>query len=151
VLRARRVASAITLPLLFLSACARHHSVSDCDNPPFPQIMGTNAVLPSTLPPSDSGALVIGTVDDSATRNAVKDAIVLFYSSGLVRDTTAAYTDSTGAFAVRLRGRGPHAYSVGSVGFSRARGSIDISHAAETLRVTIHHGPWLCDVRVTSR
>jgi hypothetical protein len=149
VLRGRRVAPAIVLLLVFLGACARRHAVDDCDNP-FPQIVTRSATLPSTLPPADGGARVIGSVAASATHHAIKGAMVLLYSSA-GRDTTIAYTDSAGGFATRLPSPGRHTYSVRSVGFSMVRGSIDLSRGTETLTVTMRHGPWLCDVRLTTK
>jgi hypothetical protein len=37
-----------------------------------------DAALPLTLPPANGGVLVIGAVADSATRHALKDAVVVF-------------------------------------------------------------------------
>ena len=95
---------------------------------------------------------MIGSVGDSATHHAIKDAVVLFYSATAgPRDTTVAYTDSAGGFAVRLSRRGPYVYTARSVSFSQSRGSIDVARAAETLRVVMHSVGWLCDVRLTAR
>lgn len=146
-LRRRWFAPLIVWTFCVLGACARHHSVDDCENP-FPQIMANDAALPR-LPPADGGVLVIGSVADSATHHALKGAAVLFYSNVGASDTTVARTDSAGAFAVRLPSRGRYRYSVLSVVFSMMRGSIDVANQAETLRVVMRHGPWICNVRAT--
>jgi hypothetical protein len=114
--------------------------------------MTKDAALPSIFPPANGGVLVIGSVADSATRHAVRDAVVWFYSTGTgPLDTTVAYTDSAGGFAVRLPRRDRYTYRAGSVNFSMRRGSIDVVRATETLRVVLHHDGWLCDVRLTAR
>jgi hypothetical protein len=134
-----------------LCACARQHAGTACGNP-FPQLTTKNAALPSTVPSARGGVVIIGTVADSETHHALREAIVLFQSTGRpTGDTSAAYTDSAGGFATRLPSRGRYAYSVRSVNYSMVRGSIDVARDAETLRVVQSRGLPLCDVRLTAR
>lgn len=103
-------------------------------------------------PPLGSGGLVVvGYVADSATQNALRGAIIRLRAidPGVV-DTTTAYSDSAGGFAIQIRTRGRYEYSVLAQNFALRRDSIDLRRGAETLRVVMRRGLPLCNVQQTS-
>jgi len=94
------------------------------------------------------GTIVLGYVADSATHTALSGAVIVLRAidRGAV-DTTTAYSDSAGGFAIRIRSHGRYQYTVLAQNFGVARDSIDLRRDAETLRVAMHRGLPLCDVR----
>jgi len=114
--------------------------------------MNTAPRIPSTTPSlSSDGTLLLGYVGDSATRKALSGALIRLvrYNGSVAIDTSVAYSDSAGGFAIQLPARGRYRYLVASVNFGSSRDSIDVLTRAETLRVLIPATP-ICDVRVTS-
>lgn len=121
-----------------------------CSNP-FPQLTTRMAALPSISPPLGSdGVVIVGYVADSATRNALSGAIIRLRGiDRAVVDTTTAYSDSAGGFAIRIGTRGRYQYSVLAVNFAVIRDSIDLRRDAETVRVVMRRGLPLCNVQLT--
>ena len=66
-----------------------------------------------SLPPVGGGTVMVGYVADSATQNALSGAVITLRAidRGAV-DTTTAYSDSAGGFAIQIRARGRYQYSV---------------------------------------
>jgi 3-hydroxy-3-methylglutaryl CoA synthase len=102
-----------------------------------------------SLPVVSGGTVVLGYVADSATQTALSGALIVLRAvdRGAV-DTTTAYSDSAGGFAIRIRTRGRYQYSVLAQNFALTRDSIDLRRDAETVRVAMRRGLPLCDVQV---
>jgi hypothetical protein len=132
-------------------SCVGQHSSlgsASCRNP-FPQATNRTAALPSlSLPVVSGGTVVLGYIADSATHTALNGALIVLRAiDGGAVDTTTAYSDSAGGFALRIRARGRYQYSVLAQNFGLIRDSIDLGRDAETLRVAMRRGLPLCDVR----
>ena len=101
-----------------------------------------------SVPIVSGGTVVLGTVADSATRTALSGALIVLRAIDRgAGDTTKAYSDSTGGFAIRIRSHGRYQYTVLAQNFGLISDSIDLRRDAETLRVAMHRGLPLCDVR----
>ena len=137
-----------------VSSCARHSASPAVFCNPFEQLTSHAAKVPLIAStPSNGGAVLLGYVADSATRNALRGALVsLIRRPGNgVADTTATSTDSAGGFSMRLPARGHYYYSVRAINFARVRDSIDVTTDAETLRVVMRRGAPLCNVQMTGK
>lgn len=132
-------------------SCAKQYSASSavsCN--PFEQLTSIAATVPRIVSPASSGgAVLLGYVADSATRNGLSGAMVSFIrrAGNGVADTTATHSDSAGGFAIRIPVRGRYYYSVRAINFSRVRDSIDVTTDAETVRVVMRRGAPLCNVQ----
>ena len=98
------------------------------------------------------GVVVVGSVADSATQNALSGAVITLRSiNRSVADTITRYSDSVGGFAIQIRARGRYQYSVLAMNFALVRDSIDLRRDAETVRVVMRRGLPLCDVHATKQ
>ncbi len=134
-------------------SCTRRYSpASGISCNPFQQVTSRAAKVPSVLFPFPSGgAVLLGYVADSVTGNGLRGAelsLIRRASDGST-DTTATYSDSAGGFEIHVPVRGRYYYSVRSLNFAMVRDSIEVTIAAETLRVMMRRGASLCDVRLT--
>ena len=121
--------------------------------PVYPGLLNAAAKLPPLPEPQRAGnSVIVGYVADSSTGHGLSARVLLRPSEqrGLVRWQDSASTDSTAGFVFSSVKPGKYAYWAMAMNYQGARGSIDISSRAETLRVQLRRAG-LCDIKLVSR
>jgi hypothetical protein len=125
-------------------AASGPESVARCV-PEYPQLANAAAKLPPLLQPQGGGnSVLVGYVADSTTGHALRGARVLLRAA-TQRWHDTVYTDTAAGFVFGSIKGGEYEYIAQAMNFQAAKGSIDISNKAETLRVRLRRAG-LCDI-----